>query len=222
MGASPRTHRVRWAFTIVELLVVIAIIGILVAMLLPAVQAARESARRQQCSNNLKQLTLAAFNHHHAARQFPTGGWGWWWVGDPDRGFSNRQPGGWIFNLMPFTEKARLRVGVRRPTREHYNQTAGRGSFDRCEPASANRLPVPQVRPGISQASRWHVYYAQFGSKSTERQRSRPRRLRDQHGRSQLHLHRQHARGTIATRRPAVELRFGERFAWYWRPQGFP
>jgi hypothetical protein len=91
---------------LVELLVVIAIIGILVALLLPAIQAARESARRQQCSNNLKQLALAALNHHEVAGHFPTGGWGWWWVGDSDRGFSNKQPGGWIFNLMPFTEES--------------------------------------------------------------------------------------------------------------------
>jgi prepilin-type N-terminal cleavage/methylation domain-containing protein len=92
-------------FTLVELLVVIAIIGILVALLLPAVQSARESARRVQCSNNLKQLALAALNHHEVAGHFPTGGWGWWWVGDPDRGFSNKQPGGWVFNVMPFTEE---------------------------------------------------------------------------------------------------------------------
>jgi prepilin-type N-terminal cleavage/methylation domain-containing protein len=98
-------HRAGRGFTLVELLVVIAIIGILVALLLPAIQAARESARRQQCSNNLKQLALAALNHHEVAGQFPTGGWGWWWVGDPDRGFSNKQPGGWVFNVMPFTEE---------------------------------------------------------------------------------------------------------------------
>ncbi|MGH9116841.1 MAG: DUF1559 domain-containing protein, partial [Acidimicrobiales bacterium] len=87
------------------MLVVIAIIGILIALLLPAIQAARESARRQQCANNLKQLALAAVNHHEVAGHFPTGGWGWNWVGDPDRGFSNKQPGGWVFNLMPFTEE---------------------------------------------------------------------------------------------------------------------
>lgn len=94
------------AFTLVELLVVIAIIGILVALLLPAIQAARESARRQQCVNNLKQLALAALNHHETAGHFPTGGWGWGWVGDPDRGYGKDQPGGWLFNLMPFTEES--------------------------------------------------------------------------------------------------------------------
>ena len=93
------------AFTLVELLVVIAIIGILVALLLPAVQAARESARRNQCVNNIRNLAQAALNHHDVVKHFPTGGWGWWWVGDPDRGFGKNQTGGWIFNLMPFTEE---------------------------------------------------------------------------------------------------------------------
>lgn len=102
MRRSPAWHR---AFTLVELLVVIAIIGILVALLLPAIQAARESARRQECVNHLKQLSLAALNHHDSTGHFPTGGWGWDWVGDPDRGTGQDQPGGWIFNLMPFTEE---------------------------------------------------------------------------------------------------------------------
>lgn len=98
----------RRAFTLVELLVVIAIIGVLVALLLPAVQAARESARRMQCSNHLKQIALAAHNHHDTHGYFPSGGWGWLWTGIPERGFGERQPGGWAYSLLPYMEQGNL------------------------------------------------------------------------------------------------------------------
>jgi len=99
----------RNGFTLVELLVVIAIIGILIALLLPAVQAAREAARRAQCSNHLKQLGLAMLNHHEVHRRFPSGGWSFLWVGEPDRGTDADQPGGWIFNILDYLEQGPLR-----------------------------------------------------------------------------------------------------------------
>ena len=86
----------------------ITIIGILIALLLPAVQAARESARQMQCKNNLKQLALGCLNHESLTKRFPTGGWGFGWTGDADRGTDWRQPGGWIYNVLPFIEQAAL------------------------------------------------------------------------------------------------------------------
>jgi prepilin-type N-terminal cleavage/methylation domain-containing protein len=102
----------RRAFTLVELLVVIAIIGVLVALLLPAVQAARESARRTQCVNHLKQLALAAQNHADTYRILPSaGGPGW----DYHMSYINgvpqiapQQHGGWGFQILPFIEQQQL------------------------------------------------------------------------------------------------------------------
>lgn len=98
----------RGGFTLVELLVVITIIGILISLLLPAVQSAREAARRAQCNNNLKQIGLAFLQHETAHGHYPTGGWGWGWIGDPDRGFGHRQPGGWVFGVLPYLEQQGL------------------------------------------------------------------------------------------------------------------
>ena len=90
------------AFTLVELLVVIAILGVLMGLLLPAVNSVRESMRRTQCKNNLAQLGRAAQQHVAAQGHFPSSGWGYGWTGDPDHGFGVRQPGGWIYNCLPY------------------------------------------------------------------------------------------------------------------------
>lgn len=105
--ACPRIAS-RSGFTLVELLVVIAIIGILVALLLPAIQSAREAGRRNTCMNHLKQIALAAQNHNDSMKSLPTAGWGYVWIGDPDRGFGPEQPGGWLYNLLPFLEEKNL------------------------------------------------------------------------------------------------------------------
>jgi prepilin-type N-terminal cleavage/methylation domain-containing protein/prepilin-type processing-associated H-X9-DG protein len=101
--------RNRLGFTLVELLVVIAIIGILIALLLPAVQAAREAARRSRCSNNLKQMALGLHNYHDAHRIFPWGG-----SGDNDYRWTSAPPstGHCIYNwrgfILPFIEQQTL------------------------------------------------------------------------------------------------------------------
>jgi prepilin-type N-terminal cleavage/methylation domain-containing protein/prepilin-type processing-associated H-X9-DG protein len=104
----PAPRPARAGFTLIELLVVIAIIGILIALLLPAVQKIREAAARLQCSNNLKQMGLGLHNCHDTVGHFPTGGWGWNWTAEPDRGYGPNQPAGWIYNILPFVEQEPL------------------------------------------------------------------------------------------------------------------
>ncbi len=115
-------------FTLVELLVVITIIGILVGLLLPAVNAAREAGRNTTCQNNLKNLGLAALNHEHAHGFFPTGGWGSQWVGDPDAGYGITQPGGWLYCILPYMDQQNLHdlgLGKRGATRSTKLAEAG-------------------------------------------------------------------------------------------------
>ena len=96
----------KFGFTLVELLVVIAIIGILVALLLPAIQAAREAARRSSCTNNLKNLGLAVLNHHDAMKHFPVS-MGLATVDTVPAGTT--QPSvGWTVNVLPQLEEQAL------------------------------------------------------------------------------------------------------------------
>jgi prepilin-type N-terminal cleavage/methylation domain-containing protein len=118
------------AFTLVELLVVIAIIGILVALLLPAVQAAREAARRMSCVNNMKQLALACHTYHDAHKFFPPGSMGTY------------QPGGWgepysssagalspIYHMLPFIEQGPLFDTINSPVTNGTEVFAAGGGF---------------------------------------------------------------------------------------------
>jgi prepilin-type N-terminal cleavage/methylation domain-containing protein len=92
------------AFTLVELLVVIAIIAVLLALLVPGVQAAREAARRGQCGNHLKQLAVATEAHKSLIGHFPTGGWDENSLPQAGGGSDWRQPGGWCYTILPFME----------------------------------------------------------------------------------------------------------------------
>src|SRR6187200_595115 len=100
MSLSAFSDRRNRGFTLVELLVVIAIIGILIALLLPAVQAAREAARRTQCMNNLKQLGLAALSYHDVYQHLPPG------IGYYPT--ANGAFGTYFFYLLPYIEQRNL------------------------------------------------------------------------------------------------------------------
>jgi prepilin-type N-terminal cleavage/methylation domain-containing protein len=121
----------RSAFTLVELLVVIAIIGVLVALLLPAIQAAREAARRTQCINNLRQIGLAALNYNDARKEFPTGGTEPW----HDEGQKTAIYGagyGWMVEILPFVEDTALQ-----------DVSKGYGSGDQKRDQQVRGTPVP-------------------------------------------------------------------------------
>jgi prepilin-type N-terminal cleavage/methylation domain-containing protein/prepilin-type processing-associated H-X9-DG protein len=101
----------RAGFTLIELLVVIAIIAILIALLVPAVQKVRESSNVTTCQNNLKQIGLGMHNCADVNNnRLPSDGWGWDWLGVPDKGFGPDQPGGWLYNILPFIEQGNVRT----------------------------------------------------------------------------------------------------------------
>ena len=106
--SNPKSTNPKWlrGFTLIELLVVITIIGILIALLLPAVQAAREAARCLQCKNNIKQISLALHNHHDAMDALPPG---CYWVdlpGDPGHSMGVT----WIGSILPYIEQGNVKV----------------------------------------------------------------------------------------------------------------
>lgn len=104
-----REGRFRGGFTLVEVLIVIAIIGLLVQLMLPAIQASRERARKLSCQNHLKQLAVAAHSHLESHGYFPSGGWSGAYLADPHRGYGRNQPGSWLFGLLDYLEEPALR-----------------------------------------------------------------------------------------------------------------
>ena len=141
--------RQRRAFTLVELLVVIAIIGVLIALLLPAVQAAREAARRSQCSNNLRQVSIAMHAHHGVHGELPAGingSFAYW--------------GTWQTNLLPFLEQGVLA--------DAYNFRRGYGAAQNIENVTSKRLATltcPSDKPSTGfKGITCHNYAVNFGN----------------------------------------------------------
>lgn len=174
----------RRAFTLVELLVVIAIIGTLVGLLLPAVQSAREAARRSQCTNNLKQTGLALQNYHEARRQLPEG-----WLCNPDRSDAHHAEEGvgwgWGSRILPYVEENTTfkSIDIKTPIASASSAvlvkvipgflcpsdaSAGRPTFNPGEEGGAdNDHEHPDKTPGATTYARSN-YVGMFGSNGWE------------------------------------------------------
>ena len=128
----------RIGFTLVELLVVITIIGILIALLLPAVQAAREAARRMQCSNNLKQISLATHLYHDSWKVFP--------LGTGSVGTMGYFVFDWQSRIMPFIEAgnvgSNIDYGIAYNKRNEKNNTYMKMCFDWNQCPSTSEMPA--------------------------------------------------------------------------------
>lgn len=138
------------AFTLVELLVVIAIIGVLVGLMLPAIQASRESARITSCKNNLSQLAKGLLGHDTAMVGFPSGGWGDLWLGNAERGSEKQQPSGWTYSVLPYIEEIPLHTTVKGVTSDTSADAYARLTstpvplFSCPSRRSARPIPLPQ------------------------------------------------------------------------------
>lgn len=148
------------AFTLIELLVVITIIGVLIALLLPGVQSAREAARRVTCKSHLKQMGIALLAFHDSQGEFPQGGWGRAWVPVPQRGLGASQPGGWVYRTLPFLEEQNLF-----------------DSIDSTQSLAADETPIARVdltSPIFNCPSRRAALSRVVGSRSPHQKSPRP------------------------------------------------
>ncbi len=162
IGATPATAGPRQGFTLVELLVVIAIIGTLVGLLLPAVQATREAARRMQCQNNLRQWSQSLHNHESSRRYLPAAG------EFPKSNWSA------LARLLPFVEEDALQrlIDFSRPYAEQPAVTPYRLPLGICpsEPQDRARLPATAsgathypINYGVNEGT-WFIYQQSTGS----------------------------------------------------------
>lgn len=141
-------------FTLVELLVVIAIIGVLTGLLLPAVQAARESARRMQCANNLKQLMLGFHGYHDSNKKLPPETW--------LKFKDNKSQGlGILVRVLPFLEQSALQSQV--DFKNFYEEDEGTGSYTGNETIAKTKIPMFLCPSGTNDSSSMSVYNQEIG-----------------------------------------------------------